>query len=249
MSWVKRASSVFAPPAVFRGPCEGETTWTTRRPVLPPLPPLPPLPLPRPPRPPAMIFVSRVFVWVCEPAGVAVADRQDRSQALARKIRITRGTDGSTINGPNYLTYKILQVSSTFHYLSHAHWANSSTDASKSSDPRQSPVAPRRSLAQLPSWNDRVPKIVWTGCRRSAVVPRPLEGAPGSEPWRRSVGPPRRRRSCLGRPHRVRALTSAHVPTGTGGWRGGYPARSRRRRAKGRMGPMGRLVSALDRGD
>ena len=175
--------------------------------------------------------------------------RSPRSlQALARKMenRITRGTDGSTINGPDYLTYKILQVSSTFHYLCHAsHWANSHTDASKSS--RQSPVDPRRSLrfsspsiAQLDLFGQGA------GDPRST---RPLEGAPGSEPWRRSVGPPRRRRSRLGRPQRVRALTSAHVPTGTGGWRGGYPARSRRRRAKGRMGPMGRLVSALDRGD
>ena len=249
MSWVKRASSVFAPPAVFRGPCEGETTWTTRRPVLPPLPPLPPLPLPRPPRPPAMIFVSRVFVWVCEPAGVAVADRQDRSQALARKIRITRGTDGSTINGPDYLTYKILQFYSTFHYSCHSLVGKQSYRCFEIIEAISGihvdlllPLSP-----SCPAGTTESPRLFGQGAgdRRST---RPLEGAPGSEPWRRSVGPPRRRRSCLGRPHRVRALTSASA-TGTGGWRGGYPARSRRRRAKGRMGPMGRLVSALDRGD
>ena len=40
--------------------------------------------------------------------------------SVGAENRITRGTDGLTINGPNYLTYKILQVSSTFHYLCHA---------------------------------------------------------------------------------------------------------------------------------
>lgn len=170
--------------------------------------------------------------------------------SVGAENRICRGTDGSTINGPNYLTYKILQVSSTFHYLFHASVGKQSYRCFEIieaiSGIHVDLSASRRPAS--PSWNDRVPKIVWTGCRRSAVVPRPLEGAPGSEPWRRSVGPPRRRRSRPGRPQRVRALTSAS-PTGTGGWRGGYPARSRRRRAKGRMGPMGRLVSALDRGD
>jgi len=55
-----------------------------------------------------MIFVSRVFVWVREPAGVAVVEIAKIAPSVGAENRICRGTDGSTINGPNYLTYKIL---------------------------------------------------------------------------------------------------------------------------------------------
>ena len=60
---------------------------------------------------------------------------------------------------------------------------------------------------------------------------RSLESAPRLEPWRRSVGPPWRRRSR--RRRAVRARARASRASAGGGWRGSYPARSRRRRERG----------------